>query len=82
MVGDYQKAVVDQEEGTRGIERRGGVWRGLGGESVTSTWEAKTGWARIVFRLLGQAGTQLGWRRPTSCCLKYQLLAVHSVRPE
>lgn len=30
MVGDYQKAVVDQEEVTRGIERRGGVWRGLG----------------------------------------------------
>ena len=37
----------------------GGGW---GGESVASTWEARTGWARIVVRLLGQAGTQLGRR--------------------
>ena len=34
MVGDYQKAVVDQEEVTRGRERRGGVWGGGGGGGV------------------------------------------------
>ena len=30
--------------------------------AIASTWEARTGWARIVVRLLGQAGTQLGRR--------------------
>ena len=35
MFRDYQKAVVGQEEGTRGIERRGGVWQGFGVGSLS-----------------------------------------------
>ena len=52
-----------QKRGHEGWRGGMGCGRGWGEESITSTWEARTGWARIMVQLLGQMGTHLGRRR-------------------